>query len=275
MPGSRVSVYPGKGAIRLNTYIDTCVLPRSRLEEGRIYRERFGPSLGFELLAMFDLSDFEDNLKQNLDLFAGGPLLFHEPVWGVDHSAPKGSTVWEEGMYHIRLTAKYAQILHPSMMVCHLNNGTVSPANRECMLRTALENLEDMRDLFPGVTLLLENTGVRAEDTMLLDQEEFTALCREKEFPVLIDTGHANANGWDLKKLIGDLSPRIRGFHLHNNDGVHDLHSRLRCGGIDFAELVPVMDRLTPDAARVIEYCSPDYHGAPLLEDIAYLQSLS
>lgn len=224
---------------------------------------------------MFDLSDFEDNLKQNLDLFAGGPLLFHEPVWGVDHSAPKGSTVWEEGMYHIRLTAKYAQILHPSMMVCHLNNGTVSPANRECMLRTALENLEDMRELFPGVTLLLENTGVRAEDTMLLDQEEFTALCREKEFPVLVDTGHANANQWNLNKLIGDLSPRIRGFHLHNNDGVHDLHSRLRCGGIDFADLVPLMDRLTPDAARVIEYCSPDYHGAPLLEDIAYLQSLS
>ena len=259
----------------LNTYIDTCVLPRSQLEEAKIYRERYGPSLGFELLAMFDLSDFEENLKKNLDFFAAGPLMFHEPVWGVEHTAQKGSQAWEEGMYHLRMTAKYAEILHPSAMVCHLNNGSVSPQDREKKLRTALENLEELRELFPGVTLLLENTGIRSEDTMLLDQEEFTTLCREKQFPVLVDTGHANANQWDLKKLIEDLHPQIYGYHLHNNDGRHDLHSRLRNGTIDFADLIPCIDRFTPEAARVIEYCSPDSHGEPLLEDIAYLQSLS
>ena len=36
----------------MNMLIDTCVLPRSRLETAKIYRERFGPSLGFELLMM-------------------------------------------------------------------------------------------------------------------------------------------------------------------------------------------------------------------------------
>lgn len=267
--------FHAKERSRLNIYIDTCVLPRSQLEEAQIYRERYGPSLGFELLAMFDLPDFEENLKKNLDFFAAGPLMFHEPVWGVEHSAPKGSREWEESMYHLKLTAKYAKILHPSAMVCHLNNGPVSPEERETALRTSLVNLEEVRDMFPGVTLLLENTGLRSDGTMLLDQEAFTALCREKQFPVLVDVGHANANGWDLKKLIEDLRLQIRGYHLHNNDGRHDQHSRLGSGTLDFASLVPCMDRLTPNAARVIEYCTPDYHGEPLLEDIAYLQSLS
>ena len=61
------------------------------MQTAGIYRERFGPGLGFELLMMFDLQDFEENLKNNLELFAGGPLIFHEPVWGVEHSAKKGS----------------------------------------------------------------------------------------------------------------------------------------------------------------------------------------
>lgn len=259
----------------MSIYIDTCVLPRSKLEAGRLYRERYGPSLGFELLMMFDLPDFEDNLEQNLELFAEGPLTFHEPVWGVDHAAPRGSKLWEEGMYHLRLTQKYAAILHPPAMVVHLSNGPVPPGLRDSMLRSALENLEEMREMFPDVRLLTENTGIRADRTQLLDQQEFTDLCRDRKLPVQIDVGHANANGWDLPKLIRDLGSQVAGFHLHNNDGVHDLHNRLRDGTLDLACLVPEMDRYAPEAIRVIEYTRPSLHGDPLLEDIAYLQGLS
>lgn len=259
----------------MNLYIDTCVLPRCRLEEGRIYRQRFGTLLGFELLPMFDLHDFEDNLKQNLDLFTGGPLMFHEPVWGVEHSAPRGSSAWQESMYHLRLTRKYAEILHPAAMVYHLNNCEVKPEEKDRMLRTALENLEAMREMFPGVKLLVENTGLRSDRTMLLDQAEFTDLCRDRKLPVLIDTGHANANGWDIPKLLRDLQGQIGGFHLHNNDGIHDLHNRLTDGTLDYEKLIPVMDRLAPDAPRVLEYIRPAMHGEPLMEDAETLRKLS
>ena len=259
----------------MNIYIDSCVLPRSRLEAGRIYRERYGPSLGFELLMMFDLPDFEENLKQNLELFAEGPLTFHEPVWGVEHAAPRGSVQWEEGMYHLRLTQKYAAVLHPPTMVVHLSNGPVPSDMRDSMLRSALENLEEMWEMFPDVRLLTENTGIRADNTQLLDQQEFTDLCRARKLPVLVDVGHASANSWNLPKLIRDLGSQIEGFHLHNNDGAHDLHNRLRDGSLDLAGLVPEMDRYAPEAMRIIEYTRPSLHGDPLLEDIAYLQELS
>lgn len=258
----------------MNLYIDTCVLPRSQLQTAGIYRERYS-TLGMELLMMFDLPDFEENLTQNLDLFRAGPLVFHEPVWGVEHSAPKGSKAWEDGMYHIRLTQKFAEILHPQYMIVHLNNCQVKPGKKEEMLRTALQNLEEMQEMFPGVTFLYENTGTKADGNILLNQSEFTDLCRGRGFPVLIDIGHANANGWDIRKLIRDLQGQIRGFHLHNNDGVHDFHNRIEDGTIDYASIVPYLDEMVPDAFRVIEYTRPACHGGPLLEDIEKVISYS
>ena len=259
----------------MNIYIDTCVLPRAQLQEGRIYREKFGKDLGFELLMMFDLPEFEENLKQNLDLFAEGPLFFHEPVWGVEHSEPKGSKAWEEGMYHLRLTKEFSDILHPEAMVYHLNNGVILPEEKERRIQTALENYEAMREMFPDVQLLVENTGTKADGTMLLTQAEFTDLCRYRKLPVLIDVGHATANGWDILKLIRDLHGQIGGFHLHNNDGLHDLHNRLTDGVLDIRELVSCMDLLVPDAPRIIEYSRPAYHGEPLISDIETLRGMS
>ena len=36
-----------------------------------------------------------------------------------------------------------------------------------------------------------------------------------------------------------------------------------------------VVRRVTPEADLVIEYTRPEYHGEPLLEDVAYLRLLS
>ena len=252
----------------MDLMIDTCVFHRCRLEEADLYRGRFGPHFGFELLPMFDLSDFEENLEKNLEKFRGCPLFFHEPVWGVEHSAPRGSSLYEEGMYHIRLTRKYADILRPSHMVYHLSNCAVTEEKKDEMLRTSLENLEEMRSLFPDVCLLIENTGTKAGGDLLLNQDEFTDLCRERRFDVLIDTGHANANGWDLFRLIRDLKDNIRGFHFHNNDGYLDLHDRITDGTLDFDTLMPFIRETVPAADWVIEYTRPEYCGDPLIEDI-------
>ena len=255
----------------MKIFIDTCVLPRAKLETATIYREKYGKNLGFELLPMFDLKDFEDNLKENISLFEETSTVFHEPVWGVEHSAPKGSDAYEEGMYHINLTKKYADILKPKDMVYHFNNCVVPPDMKAQMLKTSLENLDEMREIFSNVRILVENTGTDIDGNKLLDQNEFTNLCRDKNFDVLIDVGHANANSWDIKRLIEDLKDQIQGFHLHNNDGIYDLHNRLNDGTINFNELMPFIKSKVPQAAWIIEYTRPIYHGQPLIEDIAML----
>lgn len=258
----------------MKLYIDTCVLPRCRLESAAVYRERLGPGIGFELLPMFDLPDFEENLRRSLSLFADGPLLFHEPVFGVEHAAPPGTEAYESSLYHLRLTRKYADILRPAAMVYHLNNGPVPENAREETLKTCLENLERTQEMFRGVPLLIENVGIREEGTQLLDQEAFTRLCLSRQLPVLIDVGHAAANGWDLPGLVRDLRGQIRGFHLHNNNGRQDQHNRLRDGVLDFAALLPLLREAAPEAMFVLEYTRPAYHGEPVLEDIACLRAL-
>ncbi|MBR0034928.1 MAG: TIM barrel protein [Synergistaceae bacterium] len=139
------------------------------------------------------------------------------------------------------------------------------------MLNTSLENLEEIRGIFEGVQILVENVGTDAKGDKLLDQQEFTDLSRQKGFDVLIDIGHAHANSWDIKRLITDLKTQIRAFHLHNNDGIHDLHNRLTDGTLNFPEVMQQIRTETPDADLVIEYTSPKYHGQPLLEDIETL----
>ena len=215
--------------------IDTCVLPRCQLETAKIYREAFGDNVYFEILPMFDMPGFESNLEANIDFFSEGPVSFHEPVFFVEHSAPKGSPEYERSMYHLMLTKKFADILNPVHMVYHVNNCTVTPETKSSMLAASLANLE------------------------------------EKGFDVLIDVGHANANSWDIRRLIHDLKSQIRAFHLHNNDGVHDLHNRLGSGTINFAELMPYIRSEVPEAELIIEYTRPEYHGQPLLEDIETL----
>ena len=253
----------------MRLFIDTCVLPRCRLETAAVYRERFGPELGFELLPMFDIPEWEENLKQNLFLFRQGPLTFHEPVWGVEHTALPGTPGWLESMYHLQLTRKYADLLHPSSMVVHLNNCPVPDRAKGRLLKIALKRLKELGDLFPDVPLRLENTGTAADRTNLLDQAGFTALCLERGFDVQIDIGHANANGWELPRLLEELKDLIRGFHLHNNDGIHDQHRRVNDGTIDFPRLLRLIRQKTPEADLVIEYTRPELHGEPLLEDIA------
>lgn len=252
----------------MDLLIDTCVFRRCHMEEAEIYRSHFGSTFGFEILPMFDLPDFEENFRKNIRLFQDCPLFFHEPVWGVEHTAPAGSPAYQESMHHILLTRKFTDILKPSHMVYHLNNCSVSETEKERMLQTSLDNLEEMRSVFRDVSLLVENTGTAAAGDLLLDQCEFTALCLEQDLEVLIDVGHANANGWDLFRLITDLRNHIRGFHFHNNDGALDLHSRISDGTLDFSRLMPFIRRTVPEATWVIEYTNPDHGGAALIRDM-------
>ena len=46
-------------------------------------------------------------------------------------------------------------------------------------------------------------------------------------------------------------------------------------GTLDYEKLIPVMDRLAPDAPRILEYIRPAMHGEPLIEDAETLRKLS
>ena len=108
---------------------------------------------------------------------------------------------------------------------------------REEMIRVSRENYREIAELFKPhqIPVVVENAGVLDRGNMLFDQDAFIQLCREEHYPVLIDIGHAYANGWDLAQTMEALKDQIVAYHLHNNDGVHDSHQRIFHGTLDLS----------------------------------------
>ena len=258
-------------------FINTCVFGVKKMPLIKDYVERYRDDIGFEILSMFDLPDFEQALINAVPYFETQQISFHGPVFFTEHSAPKGTKAYESSMWHVNKTFEYAKRLGSRHFVMHLNNCTVIPSKKEEMLYNALENYKELEEMFGAIdcSIYVENTGTRLERTMLLDQEEFIDLCRDKKFDVLIDVGHAHCNGWDLKHVIKSLSGQIKTYHLHNNDGLHDLHSRIHDGTLDFDDLMNTILELTPDADLVVEYTRPNLEGPGLHEDFMEILNLS
>ena len=134
------------------------------------------------------------------------------------------------------------------------------------MIRVSCENYREMEQLCQQhkMAVLVENAGVKSNGNMLLDQEKFIALCKKEQYQVLIDIGHANANGWDLRCVMEELRDQIRAYHLHNNDGIHDSHRRIHDGTLDFDAFLRTVRDIGRPVDLVVEYAAqvePDEAG--------------
>ena len=255
-------------------FINTCVYADGSLNKMKDYIDKYGDDVAFEILSKADTFEWDKEMETVLDMLSNTRIGFHGPVWEAEHSAKKGTKEYDHTMEMIYRTAKFAKILNCEHVVYHLNNCEVVDGMQDEMLKNSLENLKEIREIFDFSKIFVENTGTKVQKNALLTQSEFTDLCRDQKFDVLIDIGHAHANGWDLYKILDDLGPQIRAFHLHNNDGQHDLHNRLLDGTFDFDKWIRVAKEKLPDAKYIIEYIRPAYEGQPLMEDFEYLRNI-
>lgn len=123
-----------------------------------------------------------------------------------------------------------------------------------------------------GVTLGAENlcSGARP----LFDQRQFLCLFRDiSALHCVLDVGHAIVTGMDIGVIQQTLKERICAYHLHNNDGLHDLHDRLRAGVFDWTEFAKNCALYTPGATGVLEYMNVVELDA-YTQDSLYLEKL-
>ena len=107
-----------------------------------------------------------------------------------------------------------------------------------------------------GVHMVVENLFDGPKGP-LFRQAEFIQLFREvPEIDCLIDTGHAVLGGYDIYEVQKALGSRIVGYHMHDNDGIHDSHFRVgdARGVIDWKRFFEGFCAYTPDAVMVMEY---------------------
>lgn len=102
-------------------------------------------------------------------------------------------------------------------------------------------NIEMYKQLIPtakqcGVVICLENMfweqnahlteGVCSDFTEAAAMvDELNAFAGEELFGFCFDVGHANILGKNLYQAVADLGSRLKILHIHDNDGVSDLHT--------------------------------------------------
>lgn len=258
----------------MNLLVSTNVYKPGQLSRIIPYLYTFRGQLGAEVFPMFDADCYEDELMQCEPELKDLPISFHGPYYETEHSAAPGTPEYERSMELLRKTLPYCVRLHSRYLVFHHNNMPVTEEHREEMICISKQNYREIAELFKPyqIPVVVENAGVRERNNMLFDQEAFIRLCKEEHYPVLIDIGHAHANGWNLEQTMKALKDQIVAYHLHNNDGIHDSHQRIFHGTLDFSLFLSDYQRLTPNADLVLEY-SPDVADdeAGIHEDISWL----
>lgn len=230
--------------------------------------------LGVEVFPLFHDHAFEGRLQALIPKLSKIPITFHEPYYKAENTAEKGSAEYWRTTDYFRRTLDYAAMLHAGHIVFHHNNCRVdrkSPEEKQQLLQRACERYRFYEELAEpyGIPILAENVGVLSRGNVLLDQNSFERLCEKEDYPVLIDIGHAHANGWDLTRLMRDLKDRICAYHLHNNDGRQDSHRRIHDGTLDFDKFMDALRENGKDTDLVLEYSAevePDEEG--IREDI-------
>ena len=122
-------------------------------------------------------------------------------------------------------TFAYAKKIKAGFVVVHTNEGW--SGEREQVQNLVIRRLRNVLELGEqyGVQVLIENVGLRPKQSLLFDLPEFMALL--DVFPqagVLLDTGHAHVNGWDIPAVIKTLGKRLVVCDLKDKRGKGDKH---------------------------------------------------
>ena len=153
-------------------------------------------------------------------------------------------------------TFRYAQKIGAEFVVVHTNEALPEEDSfvlRQRVVQKLVLLLQLGKEM--GVTPVIENVGLRPSSSLLFDREQFLEL--PQIFPeagFLLDVGHAHVNGWDLAATVRTLGHRLKGCHLHDNDGTGDQHQYLGNGTIQWAPFFEALKEKAPEARLVLEY---------------------
>jgi sugar phosphate isomerase/epimerase len=140
-------------------------------------------------------------------------------------------------------------VLHPGF--CH--SPAFEKTQAKIWAREATAELVDFsRPL--GIRLAFENVGYHGASIYTFD--EFCTVLDEFDDTVgyLIDTGHANINGWDIAALIDRVKERLYGIHIHDNMANADSHLPMFDGNIDWNRVFREMRGINRECDFILEY---------------------
>ncbi len=109
------------------------------------------------------------------------------------------------------------------------------------------------RELPDGMTVMIENVFDDEPETL----RGIIEAVDEPNIKACLDIGHANAmtsGKYSIVEWVRVLTPVLRHFHVHNNDGSEDMHDDVFNGTVDFDSIMRMFtDELPDDITMTIE----------------------
>lgn len=184
-----------------------------------------------------------------------GPLSVHSPIWELniasarfDLLAQYSCDVYKECLAWSAHIGAEQMVLHPSLYSTPL-------FLRKQSQQRSIGNLKRLGDEAQklGIDLAVENVGFR--DGALFNQEEFARLFEDiPTITALVDVGHAHINGWNTPELLRALGGRLSAVHLHDNDGIDDLHQPVGEGTIEWQPIWDALKEMQHPFRSILEY---------------------
>lgn len=221
----------------------------------------FEKPIGVEFAVGFPGKNPDPPFLAQESAFSGVPILLHAPY--AEFCTEPGSKEELEAEQEFQKTCQLYQQFHAASVVFHTHEGPVPDEQRLARQKQSAQVLSFWAPLLRERNMrgTVENVGYPARKNVLFSQEEFIALFEilPPEWGCLIDTGHALLNHWDLPEVIQKLGSRIHGYHLNQNDGVHDSHlSYYAPEGIiskkEADQIIQAAAFYSPNANLILEY---------------------
>lgn len=231
--------------------------------------------IGIEIFYEFASDDMWKHVLEEAMDGREGEFSIHSPFFYANVGYTKEQELFRElcvpfGLYHR---------FHGQFYVLHSQGEGCPPSDegeRTELRERVTERMRHFAGLCEaeGVTLVIENL-FRGTPGPLFDQEQYLRLFEEiPNAYALIDVGHAVLGHYDIYRIQETLKERLIGYHIHDNDGVHDSHWRIQAEGgvVDWNRFCLGVKRFTPNAALVMEYAHAK--TADYTEDMEKLEKI-
>jgi sugar phosphate isomerase/epimerase len=238
------------------SYSELCLLGRPVLEN---IRELMGAGCNnIELMMDGEGWDDLDGLWERLAAElpkAGAAFSVHPAAWDINLTSPVKELRDAAFALHEK-TIRFARKIGASQVVLHPGFCGSPAFDRTRACRTAREAAEGLAGIARplGIRLAFENVGYHGS-SIYTDEEYCHALDgMDGTLGFLLDTGHANLNGWDVAALIDRLKDRLYGVHLHDNMADADNHLPIGEGNLDWLHVFKALRGIREDCDLVLEY---------------------
>ena len=233
-----------------------------RLQERGIRYIEFCPEHFSNLKKREDFIKKANELNQIMSTLDMRSIQVHAPYGEIDiRLASPSPCIRQKALNEMKMWIEFCSLLNSEVLVVHTARYNPSTSEdfikvHECLRRINIDVFSELSKYAEeyNVRLAIENRlehmfGSRPRDLISIVEEtnpDYIGIC--------FDTGHANANKLDLVDFVNIVKEYLVATHIHDNDGMHDLHLPPLAGNIDWVELI-----------RALKSC----YSKPLILEIA------